>query len=76
MLFFRSEELVNAWCQERGIRPRPLVTLEQLWELAVTWYATRLSPDARRPGPDEMRRIFARVGLHHPFWDPQADTFG
>jgi hypothetical protein len=75
MLFFRSEELVNAWCQARGIVRRPLVTMEQLWQLAVIWYATRLSPDARRPGPDEMRRIFAQLGLDDPFWDPQADTF-
>ena len=75
MLFFRSEELVNAWCQARGIVRRPLVTMEQLWRLAVAWYATRLAADARRPGPDEMRRIFARIGLDHPFWDSQADTF-
>lgn len=76
MLFFRSEDLVRAWCQARGIEPRPLVTMAQLWELAVAWYATRLSPEARRPGPAEMRHIFARVGLHDPFWDPQADVFG
>jgi hypothetical protein len=76
MLFFRSEELVNAWCQARGTLPRPLVTMAQLWQLAVTWYATRLSPDARRPGAEEMRRIFAQIGLRDPFWDPQADTFG
>ena len=76
MLFFRSEELVKAWCQARGIAPRPLVTMMQLWELAVAWYATRISADARRPGPDEMRRIFARVGLLDSFWDPQADGFG
>ena len=75
MLFFRSEELVNAWCQARGIEPRPLVTMTQLWELAVAWYASRLSAEARRPGPDEMRRIFARIGLNHPFGDPQADSF-
>jgi hypothetical protein len=75
MLFFRSEDLVNAWCQARGITPRPIVSMEQLWQLAVTWYATRLSPKARRPRPDEMRRIFARLGLDDPFWDPQADTF-
>lgn len=75
MLFFRSEELVNAWCRARGIVRRPLVTMEQLWQLAVAWYATRLSAEARRPRPDEMRRIFARVGLDDGFWDPQVDTF-
>ena len=75
MLFFRSEEMVQAWCAARGIAPRPLVTMTQLWELAVAWYATRLSPEARRPGPAEMRQIFARIGLDDPFWDPQADSF-
>ena len=34
---------------------------EQLWSLAVAWYDNRLSPDARRPKPAEMRTIFARV---------------
>ena len=73
MLFFRSEELVNEWCRARGIVRRPLVTMDQLWRLAVTWYATRLSPQARRPGPDEMRRIFAGLGLSDPFWDPRPN---
>ena len=76
MLFFRSEELVKEWCRARGIVPRPIVTMPQLWQLAVAWYATRLSPAARRPGPAEMRQIFARIGLSDPFWDPQADAFG
>jgi hypothetical protein len=53
-----------------------LVTVPQLWELAIAWYATRLSPDARRPAPAEMRRIFAQIGLDDPFWDPEADVFG
>jgi hypothetical protein len=50
--------------------------MSQLWQLAVAWYASRLSPEARRPGPAEMREIFARIGLSDPFWDPQADEFG
>jgi len=76
MLFFRSEDLVRTWCQARGIEPRPRVTIAQLWELAVAWSATRLTPEARRPSPAEMHEIFARVGLNDPFWDPQADVFG
>jgi hypothetical protein len=76
MLFFRSEEAVAAWCAERGLPQRPLVSLPQLWQLSVAWYGNRLLPDARRPGPDEMRAIFARVGLTGAFWDPQSDTFG
>ena len=76
MLFFRSEERVREWCQARSVPPRPIVRMPQLWQLAVTRYATRLEPDARRPGPDEMRRIFAGLGLYDAFWDPQADDFG
>lgn len=76
MLFFRSEELVRAWCRARRIEPRPIVTMAQLWQLAVAWYASRLSPEARRPAPAEMREIFGRIGLSDPFWDPQADSFG
>ncbi len=76
MLFFRSEERVNEWCRDGGLPRRPLVSLEQLWQLAVAWYATRLDRSSRRPGPDEMRAIFARVGLLGPFWDPLSDSFG
>ena len=75
MLFFRSEERVGEWCRSRSLPRRPLVSLDQLWRLAVAWYENRLSPGARRPGPEEMRRIFAGVGLQGPFWDPQADAF-
>jgi hypothetical protein len=76
MLFFRSEERVNEWCRDRGVPRRPILDLAQLWKLAVAWYDNRLSPDARRPGPDEMRRIFGGIGLTGPFWDPESDEFG
>jgi hypothetical protein len=75
MLFFRSEERVRDWCTDRGVQPRPIVNISQLWRLAVAWYSSRLEPNARRPDPDEIRAIFARIGLADPFWDPQADTF-
>jgi hypothetical protein len=74
MLFFRSEERVREWCAGRGVAPNPVVTMQQLWGLAKEWYGTRLSADARRPGPAEMRQIFAGLGLTGPFWDPQADN--
>ncbi len=75
MLFFRGEEQVNAWCAAKGVPRRPLVTLDQLWRLSVAWYSTRLMPEARRPGPGEMRAIFASIGLDGSFWDPQSDEF-
>jgi hypothetical protein len=76
MLFFRSEERVNEWCRAHGIPRRPILSLEQLWQLALAWYETRLTPQARRPKADEMRRIFAGIGLEGTFWDPESDQFG
>ena len=75
MLFFRSEELIAEWCQARGVAARPVVRMDQLWQLAVTWYGTRLDPVSRRPAPAEMRSIFENLGLEGDFWDPHADSF-
>lgn len=76
MLFFRSEEMIAEWCRDRGAEPGPAVRMDQLWQMATAWYGSRLEPDARRPGPSEIRGIFERIGLTGEFWDPQADTFG
>ena len=70
MVFFRSGERANDWCAARGVPVRPLVTIDQLWTLATTWYATRLQENSRRPRPDEMKAIFAGAGLEGEFWDP------
>jgi hypothetical protein len=75
MLLFRSEESVDGWCAANGLARRPLVTLPQLWQLAVIWYGNRLTPGARRPAADEMVSIFGSLGLTDPFWDPKADQW-
>lgn len=75
MLFFRSEEHVDRWCEMNETPKRPLVSLEQLWFLAVAWYENRLTPASRRPAPQEMAGIFDSIGLTGPFWDPQADQW-
>jgi hypothetical protein len=75
MLLFRSEETVNAWCAAHGLPLRPLINLEQLWHLAVTWYGNRLTVESRRPAADEMASIFASIGLTGPFWDPKSDEW-
>ncbi len=72
MLLFRSEETVRQWCAAHDLPVRPIVSLDQLWYLAVTWYGNRLTVDSRRPQPGEMVEIFARIGLEGPFWDPNA----
>jgi hypothetical protein len=76
MLFFRSEERAREWCKAHAYPLRPLVSMHQLWRLATTWYATRLQENSRRPQPDEMRQIFAGLGLEGDFWDPRSDSFG
>ncbi|HEV8339398.1 MAG TPA: hypothetical protein VGR25_07045 [bacterium] len=75
MLLFRSEETVARWCETHGVPQRPLISLDQLWQLAVTWYGDRLTEESRRPGADEMVEIFAGIGLEGPFWDPRADQW-
>ena len=75
MLFFRSEEHVNRWCATHGVPQRPLISLDQLWCLSVTWYGNRLTVESRRPAPDEMVQIFAGIGLDDPFWNPKADQW-
>ena len=75
MLFFRSEELIAEWCRALGVTPRPIVRMDQLWNLAVTWYSTRLEEVSRRPAAAEMRGIFETIGLTGDFWDPRADSF-
>ena len=71
MLFFRSEDSVNAWCEKQAYPRRPSATLPQLWKMAMAWYADRLSPAARRPNPGEIRAIFSGIGLTDVFWDPR-----
>ncbi len=75
MLLFRSEETVNAWCEAHDIPRRPLINLDQLWQLAVTWYENRLTVESRRPAASEMVSIFASIGLTGPFWDPKSDQW-
>jgi hypothetical protein len=50
--------------------------MDQLWQMAVTWYSTRLRAESRRPAPTEIRSIFEGIGLQGDFWDPQSDSFG
>ena len=74
MLFFRSEESIDEWCRLRESPRRPSVRIDQLWQMAVAWYSTRLDTESRRPDAAQIRGIFARIGLKGDFWDPQADA--
>ncbi len=49
-----------------------MVSLDQLWGMAQAFYGNRLDPDMRRLQADEVVAVFAGLGLHGDFWDPQA----
>lgn len=74
MLFFRSEDMVQRWCEKRGFETRPIVSMDQLWSLAERWYSNRLEPDARRPKVSEAKEIFEMLGLQGEFWDLESET--
>ncbi len=74
MLLFRSEETVDRWCEAHEVPRRPLVNLEQLWHLAVTWYWEPPHAGVAASRAEEMVGIFASIGLEGPFWDPSADS--
>jgi hypothetical protein len=69
MLLLRDEEHVDRWC---GMRAQPrggLLTADQLWDLARTWYANRLEPGWRRRTAEEAQAVFGGIGLTGAFWD-------
>ena len=68
MLLFRSGEHVERWTEARAIPTGGVLSPQQGWRLARAWFDDRLSPDWRRPMPEEARRIFDDIGLTGPFW--------
>ena len=73
MLLFRSEEHVDRWSEQRGTERGGLLTPDQLWRLADTWYRDRLSPGWRRRTPDEAQAVLEEIGLTGPFWRLQPE---
>jgi hypothetical protein len=67
-LLFRSEEQVRRWCNQRGYELGYLGPLQQVWELARTWYGDRLRPDFRHRTPTEAEALFHELELRGPFW--------
>lgn len=70
MLFFRSEEDVDAWCARTGEPRGETLTLQQVWELAQLWYSDRMAPDFRGRTAEQMRAIFDQLGMTSEFWKP------
>lgn len=68
MLFFRSEEDLNAWLASRNALRGALFSIPQLWELSQHWYADRLSPDYHGRTRERAQQIFEEAGLTSDFW--------
>jgi hypothetical protein len=68
MNFFRSEEHVARFNENRGLTPGTTITSGEMCELAQEWWATRLAPDWRPRTTDESQAILDRAGLNGEFW--------
>lgn len=68
MLFFRSEEDVDAWCARTGEPRGETLTLQQVWELSQLWYGDRMDHAFRGRTPEQVQTIFEHMGLTSDFW--------
>lgn len=69
MLLFRSEEHVENWLRQWRLPRGEIISLEQCWRLAVTWYAPdRRQAEWRRKTVDEVEAVFSDLGFTSPFW--------
>lgn len=69
MLFFRSEEHIDRWCQQWQLPRGAVLSIDQAWRLAREWYGPdRRNPEWRRKTVDEVEALFAETGLTGAFW--------
>ena len=68
MLLLRSEEQTPAWSQQNGLPVGAILSVEQIWELSLRWYADRMSPDYSGRGADTIKSILDSLGLCGDYW--------
>ncbi|MCC7164016.1 MAG: hypothetical protein IT331_16080 [Anaerolineae bacterium] len=68
MLFFRSEEDVNAWKRARNVATGEVLEPAQIWALSQKWYGNRLAHDFHGRTLEEAQEIFRGIGLTSAFW--------
>ncbi len=70
MLYFRSEEHIDRWCESWRLPRGAVIPLDKGWELARHWYGEdRRQPDWRRRTLDETEALFASLGFTSEFWN-------
>lgn len=69
MLYFRSEEDIDRWCETWRLKRGAVIPVETGWQLAKAWYSEdRRQPSWRRRTADEAQAVFTSVGLTSDFW--------
>ena len=69
MLLFRSEEHIDRWCRNWGLRRGGVLSLNQAWRLARAWFGPdRRDPAWRRRTVDETEALFQELGMTSAFW--------
>jgi hypothetical protein len=70
MLFFRSEELLDAWLTSHHTQRGAVLSIPEVWELSQRWYHNRMSPDYHGRNMEQIQAIFKEAGLTAEFWQP------
>ena len=68
MLFFRSEESLEAWLAPNHVERGAVLSIPKLWELSQRWYHNRMSTDYHGRIAEQVQEIFKGVGLTSEFW--------
>jgi hypothetical protein len=65
---FRDEDEIDSWCLRHDLPRGAVMTMPQLWAFAREWYGHYLERPWKKRRPEEAAALFARHGLHGPFW--------
>ncbi len=68
MLFFSSEQEVDAWCDQHQIPKGDVQPISKIWPFAQKWYGNHLDPDWKKWTSEEAQEIFKEFELTHPVW--------
>jgi hypothetical protein len=69
MLFFRSEEDVERWCELWRLDRGAVFSIAKGWELAQAWYTEdRREASWRRRTLEETEAVFGSLGFTSEFW--------
>jgi hypothetical protein len=68
MLFFRSEDHLARWLDQRGAPRGAVLSLATTWRLAKAWYVDRRDPAWQPRSVSQAQAVLDQLGLTDPFW--------